>query len=200
MSAPAHIFSGGFDEPVYQSQECFRAVMNAMAMPGTIGEIPRPLAAPMPLNAATASVLLTLCDYETQVWLSPSLAQSDIRDWVEFHAGAPIVETVLDARFAFATSADELPVLGTCALGTDEYPDRSATIVLQVTSLDGGAQLLLTGPGIKGSHQIAPADLPADFALLWEGNGALYPRGVDLVLTCGAQFICLPRSVKIREA
>ncbi len=200
MSVMANIFSSGFVEPVFQSQETFRAVMNAMAMPGTIGHIIRAPDSPMPLNAATAALLLTLCDYETPVWLSQSLAQNDIRSWVGFHAGAPLVEAALEARFAFVASTDELPELSEFAQGTQEYPDRSTTIIVQVTALEGGKMLMLNGPGIKETAIIAPLGLPQGFPGAWAGNGAQFPRGVDLVLTCGSQFVCLPRTVKIREA
>jgi alpha-D-ribose 1-methylphosphonate 5-triphosphate synthase subunit PhnH len=200
MSALAKIFSGGFEEPVFQSQETFRAVMNAMAMPGSIGAINRTVDAPLPLNAATAAILLTLCDYETPVWLSASFSQASIKDWSAFHAGAPLTEKIADARFCFAARSNELPDIGSFALGTDEYPDRSATIVLQVASLEEGATLILKGPGIKNSSTIAPQGLPQNFLEAWGGNAALYPRGVDLVLSCGSQFICLPRTVKIWEA
>ena len=33
----------------------------------------------------------------------------------------------------------------------------------------------------------------------WADNRALFPRGVDVVLTCGQFFIALPRTTKIRE-
>jgi alpha-D-ribose 1-methylphosphonate 5-triphosphate synthase subunit PhnH len=200
MNALAGIFSGGFVEPVFQSQETFRAVMNAMAMPGTIGQIIRAPEAPTLVNAATSSLLLTLCDYETPIWVSHSLAQKEIRDWIGFHAGAPLSDTHAQARFAFVANADELPAFSEFAHGTHEYPDRSATIILQVAALEGGGRLLLKGPGIKDRAIIAPQGLPQDFVSIWAANGVLFPRGIDLVLTCGAQFICLPRTVKIQEA
>ena len=33
----------------------------------------------------------------------------------------------------------------------------------------------------------------------WADNRALFPRGVDVVLTAGRRFIALPRTTKIRE-
>jgi alpha-D-ribose 1-methylphosphonate 5-triphosphate synthase subunit PhnH len=199
MNAPAKVLSAGFEEPVFQAQETFRVFMNAMAMPGTVGQLTRPIHAPEPFNAASASIFLTLCDYETPVFLSESFRQNDIADWAGFHAGAPLTDMVLQARFAFVANAGEMPHFTAFAQGTDEYPDRSATIVLQVPSLEGGAKLELTGPGIKDRSFIQPRGLPEKFASAWAQNGSLFPRGIDLVVTCGVQFICLPRTVKIRE-
>jgi alpha-D-ribose 1-methylphosphonate 5-triphosphate synthase subunit PhnH len=199
MNAPARVLSAGFEEPVFQAQETFRLVMNAMAMPGTVGQLTRPAHAPEPFNAASASFLLTLCDYETPVFLSESFKQNDIEGWASFHAGVPLTDLVSRARFAFVANAGEMPHFTAFAQGTDEYPDRSATIVLQVPSLEGGAKLKLTGPGIKDGSVIQPHGLPERFAAAWAENGALYPRGIDLVVTCGTQLICLPRTTKIRE-
>jgi alpha-D-ribose 1-methylphosphonate 5-triphosphate synthase subunit PhnH len=199
MKAFANIFSGGFDEPVFQSQETFRALMNAMAMPGTVSHIVRPAVAPTTLNRASASLLLTLCDYEAPVFLSLSLTGADMADWISFHSGSTVTNEAAAARFAFVAKSDELPNFGDFAQGTEEYPDRSATIVLQVSALDNGKALELTGPGIKGRTVMSAQGLPAGFISAWAANGALYPRGIDLVITCGAQFTCLPRTVKIRE-
>ena len=44
---------------------------------------------------------------------------------------------------------------------------------------------------------IAPKGLPDAFLRIWSDNRALFPRGVDLVLTAGRQFLCLPRTTKI---
>jgi alpha-D-ribose 1-methylphosphonate 5-triphosphate synthase subunit PhnH len=32
---------------------------------------------------------------------------------------------------------------------------------------------------------------------LWTDNRAIFPRGVDIILTAGSRFVCLPRTTKI---
>ncbi len=49
------------------------------------------------------------------------------------------------------------------------------------------------GPG----QVIAPVGLPPHFERMWAENGALYPRGVDLVLAAGGQILCLPRTTRL---
>ena len=44
------------------------------------------------------------------------------------------------------------------------------------------------------------AGLPADFAATWAENHALYPRGIDLLLTAGPALVALPRSVSVERA
>ena len=59
----------GFAEPVADAQTTFRAVLDAMARPGTIHQVGANLSPPAPLDPATAAVLLTLADNETPLWL-----------------------------------------------------------------------------------------------------------------------------------
>ncbi|WP_164214034.1 phosphonate C-P lyase system protein PhnH, partial [Stenotrophomonas maltophilia] len=87
------------------------------------------------------------------------------------------------SQAAFAVVADP-PALGgfdTFALGTDAYPDRSTTLILQVPSLNEGRSFRLEGPGIKGSAELTAKGLPADIVARLADNHALFPRGVDLV-------------------
>ena len=78
----------GFADPVLASQAAFRAIMDAMASPGSIVAVDGLAHAPRPLGRAAAAVALTLLDYETPVWLDPLLAPSpDITDWLRFHTG-----------------------------------------------------------------------------------------------------------------
>ena len=64
----------GFTDPVTDAQATFRAVLDAMARPGTIHSAGECLAAPAPLDRATAAVLLTLVDHETPLWLDANAA------------------------------------------------------------------------------------------------------------------------------
>lgn len=105
--------------------------------------------------------------------------------------------TKAEARFAVLDAASQLSSFDLFAQGTQEYPDRSATIIIEVQDLTGGPKLRLTGPGIRDSEIIEPTGLPDIFPRLWSENRAVFPRGVDVILTCGSHFICLPRSIRI---
>jgi alpha-D-ribose 1-methylphosphonate 5-triphosphate synthase subunit PhnH len=191
MSAVA----AGFAEPVLAAQSTFRTVMDAMARPGTV----RPLAgiaAPAPLSPVAAAIALTLLDYETPFWLdAPLAAAPEVARWISFHTGAARTADPARAAFAFAADSAAAPPFETFALGSQEYPDRSTTLVLQVERLSEGEGLMLRGPGIAGSRRLAAAALPADFLDRWSENRALFPRGVDLVLATANAVAALPRSV-----
>jgi alpha-D-ribose 1-methylphosphonate 5-triphosphate synthase subunit PhnH len=190
-------FSGGFSEPVFQSQSTFRALMDAMARPGTIAEIATEPQAPAPMGLAAAAIALTLCDHDTPVLLSPAMIEAGVQSWLAFHSGALLTEDRNDAAFAFFEAGAVLPAFSTFSAGTQDYPDRSTTIVVELPALEGGDRLVLTGPGIDGAAEIAPAGLPPHLEKMWAENHALYPRGVDLVLTSGRRMLCLPRTTRL---
>jgi alpha-D-ribose 1-methylphosphonate 5-triphosphate synthase subunit PhnH len=192
MSPPATI-APGLADPAHDSQLLFRAVLDAFAHPGRIVALP---AAPEPagaLNAASTAFVLTLADRDTPLWLAPGLDSAELREFVRFHAGAPIVEDKGAAAFAVLT----LPALDGFAVGSDPYPDRSATLVVQVAALRGGPALTLSGPGIDGQVTATIAGLPDGFAADWAANRALFPCGVDLVFTAGSELMALPRSIAV---
>ena len=152
---------GGFAEPVFGAQTAFRALMDALANPGTPQSIGRDLAGSGGLAPELAAIALTLCDHDSLLWLDPALAGNDaITGWLRFQTGAPLTDDPARAEFALVSESGQLPALDRFGLGTDEYPDRSTTIALALPSLDGGPTLTLRGPGIKDARTIAPAGLP----------------------------------------
>jgi alpha-D-ribose 1-methylphosphonate 5-triphosphate synthase subunit PhnH len=186
-----------FADPVHASQHTFRAVMDALARPGTIISLAATVTAPSPLHPAAAAVALTLLDYETPVWLDHMLsATGDIADWIRFHTGAPITPDTRAAAFAFAADGARAPDLDVFSLGTSEYPDRSTTLVLQVKQFSGES-LTLAGPGIAGTQSISAGPLPNDFRAQLIANRALFPRGVDVILATDDTIAALPRSVRV---
>ncbi len=184
----------GFVDPVIEAQATFRAVLDAMARPGTIHCVGECLAAPAPLDRATAAVLLTLVDHETPLWLDAFAAPA--RDWVAFHCGAALVRDPNTAYFAVALS---LPDLSQFSAGSHEAPEGSATVVLQVPALASGTCYRLSGPGLRKPEALFVTGLPPRFIAQWQQNRALFPRGVDIILCAGTMLTALPRSVSIEE-
>jgi alpha-D-ribose 1-methylphosphonate 5-triphosphate synthase subunit PhnH len=188
--------AAGFDAPVLGAQTAFRAVMDTMARPGTIRPLDGLADAPAPLFPATAALVLTLLDYETPFWLdAPFTDAPEVARWIAFHTGATITTDPGEAAFAFIADPAAAPPFDSFALGTPEFPDRSTTLIVQVSTLGAGTPLTLRGPGIAGARRFAAAPLPPDFAALLAANRTLFPRGVDLVLAAEHAIAALPRSV-----
>jgi len=179
---------GGFADPPVESARAFRAVLDAMARPGTIRRVTG-VAPPAPLSVAAGVLLLVLTDRTTPVWLAPSHDHADVRDWIAFQTGAPIAAPG-GAAFALGDWAGLRPP-GRFPTGTPDYPDRSVTLIVEQTVLRAeGARL--TGPGIAGA---AALNLPETAA--FAENRARFPLGFDCYFTAGERLAALPRSTRV---
>lgn len=184
----ASALEGGFDNPPYQSARAFRAIMQAMARPGTLHEIGGGRA-PAPLSVAAGTALLTLCDPDTPVHLAGAVDRPEVRDWIAFHIGAPVCGP--DACVFALGAWDDLLSLDRFPIGTAEYPDRSATLIVELPELTAtGARL--QGPGIR---DVAALSLPETAA--FADNHQLFPLGLDFLFTCGSRLAALARSTKV---
>ena len=153
----------GFTDPVHESRAWFRELMEATARPGSLRRgTATPRAVPPPLDPLAGALLLTLADADTPLWLAPSLRErSDAGTWLRFHTGAAVLDEPARATFAVlsgrADGAAFERVAESLARGEEAYPDRSATLLIQVASLgtrarDPGDALTLEGPGIASAH------------------------------------------------
>lgn len=181
--------SGGFEQPSLGAARAFRGAMEAMARPGTIRRL-EGAAPPMPLSAAAGTLILTLCDPTTPLHIAGWVDAEAVRRWITFHTGAPLVPP---ERAAFAVGNWEaLLPLGRFPAGTPDYPDRSATLIVELPFLaNDGARL--TGPGIATEVRLS---LPEPLAPLL-ANAVRFPLGLDFYLACSDQIAALPRSTRI---
>lgn len=186
MSADA--LAGGFTAPALDAARAFRAVLEAVARPGTIHTV-NGAAPPAPLSVAAGVVLLTLCDTTTPLHLAGAADCPAVRAWVAFHIGAPLV-AASDADFAVGRWADLQPV-SRFRIGQPDYPDRSATLIVETDRLVNHGPCL-TGPGIETATWLS---LPETAA--FRANRALFPLGFDTILTCGDRLAGLPRSTRV---
>ncbi len=195
---PAATIGGQGANPDLQAQRSFRALLDAMARPGTIHHVFHETA-PDALHPATAAIITTLCDHDTPIWLDADLRTAELEDWIAFQTGAPIVAEARSAQFAVLQSAPAKRDLSDFAAGDPDYPDRSATLVLQVNDIIPGDGPLLTGPGIKDQARLSPAPLPVNFWDAARANHARYPLGVDFIVAAADRIAALPRSTTIGE-
>ncbi|WP_415919471.1 phosphonate C-P lyase system protein PhnH [Tateyamaria sp. SN6-1] len=187
----ATVLAGGFDTPAIESAHAFRSVMEAMARPGTLQNI-HGAAPPAPLSVAVGTVLLTLCDTDTPVYLAGKADTDNVRKWLAFHTGAPLTGPS-HAMFAVGDWDALMPLSG-YPIGTPEYPDRSTTLIVECAELEAsGARL--RGPGIKSE---ATLSLPETHA--FQSNHALFPLGLDFIFTCGDRLAALPRSTDVSRS
>ncbi|MEZ5840634.1 MAG: phosphonate C-P lyase system protein PhnH [Hyphomicrobiales bacterium] len=191
------VLAAGFSDPVFEAQATFRAVAAAMAEPGQPVALSARAPAPAGLLPTTAAVLLTLVDFETAVWLDERLArQRDIADWLRFHTGCRMTDSVDGAEFAIVGDISAMPPLSVFPQGVPDYPDRSATIIVEVEAITGAAGQRLSGPGIAGEVRFAAMPLPGGFWASWARNNAAFPLGVDMIFCSPDAVAALPRSTR----
>lgn len=189
----------GFADPVFDAHRTFRGVLDGLAYAGRVHNLGIALEPPAPLGVATAALALTLCDFDAPLWLDAAAASGEAPAYLRFHCGVPLVEAPRQASFAIIADAASMPSLDAFAIGEDRYPERSATVIVEVPALTGGRPRRCTGPGIDGTIDIAIEGLPERFWGEWRGNHALYPLGVDLVFTAGAALVGLPRGIRVED-
>lgn len=185
-----------FNLPVQDAQQSFRRLLKAMSEPGVIVALHALHRGWEPLNVASTSVLLTLADNDTPVWVSETLANDIATQNIRFHTNAPVAPSPELAQFAIANEAISSAQLNALAQGTDIAPDTSATLILQVSSLSGGRMLRLTGAGIAEERMIAP-QLPDCIIHELTERPHPFPLGIDLILTCGERLLAIPRTTHV---
>jgi alpha-D-ribose 1-methylphosphonate 5-triphosphate synthase subunit PhnH len=190
--------SAGFADKVTSAQATFRSVMQAMAQPGCVQRLDVELRQmPAPLVPATAAIALTLFDHDTPLWLDDAMrAGPGVAPWLRFHTSAPLAEDAANASFALIAAPVGMPSLNRFAFGTNDYPDRSTTLIVQLDSLELGGSFELSGPGIRGATPLR-ASLPDSLVAQHEANHVQFPRGVDLVLVANDAIVAIPRTTRV---
>ncbi len=188
----------GFSDPVFESQAVFRAILNALAGPGIVTDLPAAIYPPVPHFEAQAAIALTMLDFETPVFVDPALGSGRLQNWLRFHCGCPIAPAPAEAAFAFVDAAT-MPALSDFNAGDPKYPDQSTTIVISCAALTGGAEHWLAGPGIATSVAVAPIGPSAEFWDQLRANHEAFPLGVDIILASEDSIIALPRTARLTD-
>jgi len=188
----------GLQNPVDDGQRIFRSVLDAMAHPGKIVSLNPVQDAPAPLNRATAAVCLSLVDFETSLWTDPKIAASGAAiTHLRFHCGCPFTTNPGDAHTALVSEMKMLANLPDFCVGTDERPDLSTTVIVQVPGFERRAGRRLTGPGIQTVTPLHVQGADAAFWKVIQANTQIFPRGVDFILTTDEDIVCLPRTTRV---
>jgi alpha-D-ribose 1-methylphosphonate 5-triphosphate synthase subunit PhnH len=181
----------------HDQAKIFRMVLEAMSHPGRIVEFKTPpLKPPLGLSAEMASLVFTLCDFQTPIWMTSKTAE--IEKFIKFHTGAAFADAASTATFIVADTKDKLSPFEDFAQGTHEYPDRSSTLLIQVEAITNSGSVALMGPGIAGQTFLNVKKLDTMF---WEGlndNHAQYPLGVDVIFVTQGKIAAIPRSTHIQ--
>lgn len=195
---------------VHDMQRLNRIVVDAMAKPGTIGQladiagkladIADKLGRDRPCSGSAVALALLLLDAEVGFHVC-SARQAEMTEWLRRFTYAK-ASTAAEADYiwiaADAGGRDREETLRLAKRGTLENPHLSATIIMEAHSLYEGKELELSGPGIAGTRAIR-VDLEGDWARIREERNREYPLGIDLMLldVQREQLVGLPRTTQM---
>ncbi|GAA1694216.1 phosphonate C-P lyase system protein PhnH [Streptomyces yatensis] len=178
-----------------QAQGVFRAVLDALARPGTVTRFPAD--APGAVPPALLPVL-ALADLGTGVRVLEDEGSHRWSDVVSVATNAPAVP-LEEARLAAAVRPVTAEEIRRLARGTADAPEDGAVLCLPVAALEGGPSTWrLSGPGVPGERDIAPQGVPDGFVAARAEAVGGFPAGADLLLaTPDGRVMGLPRSTTV---
>ena len=197
----------GFSNPTLCSQAVFRKALEALSLPGQPQTLDLSLSqpalqVPQQAHAAAAALLLALLDQDCKVWLSEGFASTYAGPWLRFHTGCTVVTEPGHADFVWVADARELPALEQLAQGNAQYPELSATCVVQVTDFDtapAAEAWTLSGPGVNGTRPLILKGLSDNFVSERRASQVHAPCGLDFFFTHNDTLIGLPRSTQVKD-
>jgi alpha-D-ribose 1-methylphosphonate 5-triphosphate synthase subunit PhnH len=202
-------------DPVFDAQSHYRLLLDSMARPGKINELPRlrlSLPAGTVLTEAAALVGFALLNADVSFFVDGNGADLAAQ-YLLVNTSARPAEAE-EADFVFATGAASGVLVEAMKKGTLSYPEEGATLVASVSALateaqglgpvtpgDPGDRLALTlkGPGVAGEKTFFVRGLSAGLLSALQQSNLEFPLGVDLVLADGdGHLAAIPRSSQIR--
>ena len=211
-------------DPVFDAQEHYRLLLDAMARPGKINTLPRlilsvpagatpnqgPAAQPGSgaLTDAAALVGFALLNADVSFFVDGAGSDVATRYLLVNTSGRPA--SLEEADFVFASGLASAALVEAMKKGSLPYPEEGATLVLSVAALSAEASqgateasqilaLTLQGPGINGKKTFFVRGLSARLLEALQQSNVEFPLGVDLILTDGDGHVaCIPRSSAFR--
>ncbi len=182
-----------------QDQAVFRALLDAMARPGKVN--------PLPAQASGAgaapgilAVMTCLVDHQAAYWISPALGE-EVERALSYRTTARRVQAA-DAGFVAVDGPGAVHAVSRASVGTIEYPDEGATVIISCDSLTRGpVRLTLYGPGVCGAGTLRVAGVPVEAFRTVSRRNRDFPLGIDLILVAADNSAaCIPRSNRIEAA
>ena len=182
---------------VFDSQQVFRLVLEAMSAPGTPVEIGIYADKLYGDHPACLALALTLLDNEVSfhAFGTPELTE-------EVHAlTLASVNCAESADFIFVCNPDQLKqMIESAKCGTLSDPQKSATVIIENVGTPT-CRLTLTGPGIDGKKEIWVTELIHDTIRLRDAQNYEYPQGIDLLfLSQAGELVAVPRLTRMEVA
>ena len=180
-----------------QGARAFRAILDAMARPGKICTLPILIDECEPAFATSLTILLALGDHLTSIYLAEEFRRAEIEKQLRFHTGSQLMQEQGRADFAVLNASGADIGLDLWKRGDPEYPDQSATLIIQSTSLSQGDPVQFSGPGVQSEISVRIANIMPSFWKARAEVNAIAPLGLDLLFVSPHAILGCPRSTRI---
>ena len=181
--------------PAQEEQATFRALLDAMARPGTVQSLPPRRVEDGEWGGALL-VLQALLDHEVtfHVLSEQSLPHEQLLRRTGARSAA-----LEQADFVLARGGGAVAAIEEAREGGFEEPERSATVIVLADSLDGdGVALTLSGPGIESTALLTVENVPVAAFEALRSRTVTFPQGVDVILVDTTGHVAaVPRSTRI---
>jgi alpha-D-ribose 1-methylphosphonate 5-triphosphate synthase subunit PhnH len=189
------------EDEVLDAQRGFRAMLGALARPGTVLRMPAaPQVAPG-VDPRLAQIAHVLLDREVTF---ATVDAAPLAQYLSTATGSRWVDAET-ADYVFACGASPLGALARLQVGTPEFPEAGATVVLSVEVLCAapagarGMGVVLSGPGIESETGVGIDGLHRENLETFARRNADYPLGIDMFLVSAlGDVLGLPRTVRLR--
>lgn len=189
----------GLTDPVHSSAEVFRVLVKVMSEPGVVEELEDVCGHPEQLLKAASATILTLADMDTSLYLAREIDHQVSRGFLTLHTGVKIVDSANQADFVIANQDTDILQYQDLPVGDPQYPDQSATLIIQVANIHGSKKVTASGPGIENTKEIHLPDLPDSFFAWRDMKNSLYPCGIDIIFASNTELMAIPRTTKLED-
>jgi len=175
------------------NQKVFRKLMTAMSSPGQLYNLEAAGKEPL------MDILDVLLDHEVSFCVIGS-GKEQMQARIAARTGSK-PEDISSADFIIAADGNTNGELDKAKRGSLEYPDKGATIIYCVNSIDKdkkNEKFIFKGPGISENDDFMGPGIAESEIEKIAGINSEYPLGVDTVIISEkADLICMPRSLRI---
>ena len=187
---------------VFDAQQHFRVILDAMARPGNISQLWHPQLQPpadMPVAAAATAMALLNADVSFCVVDDSESLKSH---YISLNTAANATD-VSQADFIFMSGHTNTAVIAQAKTGTLPYPEEGATLIVWVEQLSAtyipqALAITLTGPGIENQQQVFIKGISLNLLNALHLQNTEFPLGVDAIFTDAQNLLlCIPRSSKM---
>ncbi|MGL5415091.1 MAG: phosphonate C-P lyase system protein PhnH [Clostridium sp.] len=182
-------------------QESYRKLLNAMGRPGKIEKIDSKLREEgenLSFFYGTYTIMKILLDNE--VTFKCISEKDDDKNLIEQLTRGRYLLEEADYIFISLKKNNKIKeVIENAKIGTLISPEKSATIVCEISDLNKGDLVKLKGPGVLDEKFIG-LPLVEEWRKIRDFKNSEYPMGIDLIFVDSyGKIICIPRTTRVEE-